>query len=364
MYAHSFLVLGSAVGAFARVPAVQIDLMTGASSWEDAADLARKLEGAGFSGMLYTETTQVPWMQIAAASMAAPSLFFTTGIAVAFPRSPMLSAAMAYEITANTGGRFRLGLGSQVKAHVERRYSADFDRPAARMRDYVEAVKAAWRAFSREERLDHHGEFYEMTLLPPDWAPRRHDFEMKVDISAVGPMMTKVAAQVADGVHVHPLHSMAYLEKRLLPDLAAGAGEVGRDPTEVELIVPVFACPGDTPEERAADVATARRQIAFYGSTPNYAFQFDDLGFEGTTGRIRAKFKAGELDTIGDVITDEMLDHFAVVAPWDELADALISRYAGRAARVVMYLGENRMRTDPQHLARWGEVAQAVQEAR
>ncbi|MEC7672280.1 MAG: LLM class F420-dependent oxidoreductase, partial [Actinomycetota bacterium] len=103
---------------------------------------------------------------------------------------------------------------------------------------------------------------------------------------------------------------------------------------------------------------------AFYGSTPNYAFQFDDLGFEGTTGRIRAKFKAGELDTIGDVITDEMLDHFAVVAPWDELADALISRYAGRAARVVMYLGENRMRTDPQHLARWGEVARAVQEAR
>ena len=243
--------------------------MTGASSWEDAADLARKLEGAGFGGMLYTETAQVPWMQIAAASMAAPSLFFTTGIAVAFPRSPMLSAAMAYEITANTGGRFRLGLGSQVKAHVERRYSADFDRPAARMRDYVEAVKAAWRAFNREERLDHHGEFYEMTLLPPDWAPRRHEHEMKVDISAVGPMMTKVAAQVADGVHVHPLHSMAYLEHRLLPDLAAGAHEVGRDPSEVELIVPVFACPGDTPEERAADVATARRQIAFYGSTPN-----------------------------------------------------------------------------------------------
>ena len=115
------------------------------------------------------------------------------------------------------------------------------------MRDYVEAVKAAWRAFNREERLDHHGEFYEMTLLPPDWAPRRHDHEMKVDISAVGPMMTKVAAQVADGVHVHPLHSMAYLEHRLLPDLAAGAHEVGRDPSEVELIVPVFACPGDTP---------------------------------------------------------------------------------------------------------------------
>ncbi|MEO0493816.1 MAG: TIGR03617 family F420-dependent LLM class oxidoreductase [Actinomycetota bacterium] len=340
-----------------------MDLMTGASSWDDAAELARLLEGAGFGGMLYTETTQVPWMQIAAASMAAPSLFFTTGIAVAFPRSPMLSAAMAYEIAGNTGGRFRLGLGSQVRAHVERRYSAEFDRPAARMRDYVEAVKAAWRAFNREERLDHHGEFYEMTLLPPDWAPRRHDHEMKVDISAVGPMMTKVAAQVADGVHVHPLHSMAYLGDRLLPDLAAGAAEVGRNPGAIDLIVPVFACPGDTPEERADYVATARRQIAFYGSTPNYAFQFDDLGFEGTTARIRAKFKAAELDTIGDVITDEMLDHFAVVASWDELADELIRRYAGTAARIVMYLGEREMRTDPDHLAKWGEVARAVQEA-
>ena len=342
---------------------MQIDLMTGASSWDDAATLARLLEGAGFSGMLYTETSQVPWMQIAAASMAAPSLFFTTGIAVAFPRSPMLSAAMAYEIAGNTGGRFRLGLGSQVKAHVERRYSSEFDRPAARLRDYVEAVKACWRAFNREEKLAHDGEFYSMSLLPPDWAPRRHEHAMKVDISAVGPLMTKVAAQVADGVHVHPLHSMSYLENRLVPDLAAGAAEIGRDPGEVDLIVPVFACPGDTHEDRERYVATARRQIAFYGSTPNYAFQFDDLGFDGTTGRIREKFKAGELDTIGDVITDEMLEHYALVAPWDEMADRLLDRYSGTAARVVLYLGEHEMRTDPDHLAKWGEVARAVTEA-
>ena len=116
--------------------------------------------------MLYTETTQVPWMQIAAASMAAPELFFTTGIAVAFPRSPMVSAAVAYELAANTGGRFRLGLGSQVKAHVTRRYGVEFDRPAARMRDYVLAVKACFRAFNREERLDHDGEFWQARPAP------------------------------------------------------------------------------------------------------------------------------------------------------------------------------------------------------
>lgn len=334
--------------------------MTGGGSWSDTADLARKLEGAGFSGMLFTETSLVPWMQIASAAMAAPQLTFTTGIAVAFPRSPMVSAAVAWELADNTGGRFRLGLGSQVKAHVQRRYGMTFDRPAARMRDYVGAVKACFRAFAREERLSYEGEYWNLSLLPADWAPRPHDHEMKVDISAVGPMMSRVAGEVADGIHVHPLHSMPYIENRLLPAVAEGAAATGRDPAEIDLIVPVFACPGDTPEARAPYVAHARRQIAFYGSTPNYAFQFDDLGFEGTTARIREKMKAGELDTLGDLITDEMLDVFAVVSTWDDLADRLVDRYRGKASRVVTYMGERQMRDDPTSLARWGEVASAV----
>lgn len=334
--------------------------MTGGGSWNDTADLARKLEGAGFSGMLFTETSLVPWMQIASAAMAAPELTFTTGIAVAFPRSPMVSAAVAWELAQNTDGRFRLGLGSQVKAHVQRRYGMEFDRPAARMRDYVAAVKACFRAFAREERLSYEGEYWNLSLLPPDWAPKPHDHEMKVDISAVGPVMTRVAGEVADGIHVHPLHSMPYIDNRLLPAVAEGAAATGRDASEIDLIIPVFACPGDTPEERAPYVAHARRQIAFYGSTPNYAFQFDDLGFEGTTARIREKMKAGELDTLGEVITDEMLEYFAVVGTWDELADRLVDRYSGRASRVVTYMGERQMREDPADLARWGEIAAAV----
>lgn len=334
--------------------------MTGASSWSDSADLAVKLQDAGFSGMLWTETSQVPWMQIAAAATAAPELYFTTGIAVAFPRSPMISAATAYEIADNTGGRFRLGLGSQVKAHITRRYSAEFDRPAARLRDYALAVKACWRAFNREERLAHEGDFYNLSLLPRDWSPKPHEHEMKLDISAVGPLMTKVAGEVADGIHVHPLHSMHYIENRLKPAVAEGAAISGRSTDDIDLIIPVFACPGDTPEERAPLVERARRQIAFYGSTPNYAFQFDDLGFGGTTTRIREKMKAGELDTMGELITEEMLEHYALVASWDDMADRLIERYSGMAERVVMYLGEQQMRNDPDVLAKWGDVAAAV----
>ena len=334
--------------------------MTGASSWADSADLAVKLQDAGFSGMLWTETSQVPWMQIAAAATAAPELYFTTGIAVAFPRSPMISAATAYEIVDNTGGRFRLGLGSQVKAHITRRYSSEFDRPAARLRDYALAVKACWRAFTREERLEHEGDFYNLSLLPRDWSPKPHEHEMKLDISAVGPLMTKVAGEVADGIHVHPLHSMHYIENRLKPAVAEGAAISGRSTDDIDLIIPVFACPGDTPEERAPLVERARRQIAFYGSTPNYSFQFDDLGFGGTTTRIREKMKAGELDTMGELITDEMLEHYALVATWDDMADRLLERYNGMAERVVMYLGEQQMRNDPNVLAKWGDVAAAV----
>jgi len=339
---------------------MDIDLMTGGSTWAESADLATKLQDAGFSGLLYTETSQVPWMQITAAALAAPELFFTTGIAVAFPRSPMVTAAVAWEMVNNTNGRFRLGLGSQVKAHIQRRYSSDFDKPAARMRDYMLAVRACFRAFNREEKLAHDGEFYNLSLLPREWSPPKHDHPMKLDMSAVGPLMTKVAGEVADGVHVHPLHSMPYIENRLVPALAEGAAKAGRNAADIDLIVPVFACPGDTPEDRAPLVATARQQIAFYGSTPNYAFQFDDLGFEGTTGRIREKAKAGDIAGMADQITDEMLQHYAVVGTYDEVAAELVARYSGTASRVVMYLGESQMRNDPAELAKWATLAATV----
>lgn len=335
--------------------------MTGASSWSDKAKLAADLESAGFSGMVFTETSQVPWMQMTAAAMAAPSLEFSTGIAVAFPRSPMVTAATAWELAGNTGGRFRLGLGSQVKAHVERRYGVDFDPPGPRLKDYVAAVRAAFRAFNREEKLAYEGDYYRLTLLPGQWAPQHHEHgDIPVDISAVGPWMTRLAGEVADGIHVHPLHSTQYIDSRLLPAIAEGAARVGRDAAEVDLIVPVFVVPGDSPEDRAPLLNSARQQISFYGSTKNYSFQFDDLGFEGVSSRLNELLKAGDMAGMAETITDEMLDHFAVVSPWDDLAGALIDRYRGTASRLVTYMTEESLRRDPSSLARWGEVARAV----
>lgn len=335
--------------------------MTGTAPWTETAERARQLEAAGFSGMLFTETSATPWMNIAAAAMAAPSLEFTTGIAVAFPRSPMVSATIAWELAENTQGRFRLGLGSQVKAHVERRYGAPFDPPGPRMKDYVAAVQACLRAFRREERLHHDGPYYQLSLLPEAWLPRLHGFgDIKVDIAAVGPYMTRAAGEVADGVHVHPLHSIPYLDTVLAPKIAEGAARTGRDPTAVDLIVPVFTIVGDTPEEQAPFKARARSQIAFYGSTRNYSFQFDLLGFEGTSARLNDRLKAGDVQGMADLITDEMLAHYAVTASWAELGPRLVERYRGTAARIVLYQAEESLRRDPASIAKWARVAAAV----
>jgi probable F420-dependent oxidoreductase len=340
---------------------MRFDLMAGATTWARTAQLAADIESAGFSGMLFTETTQTPWMSIAAAATAAPSLEFSTGIAVAFPRSPMVAAGLAWELAENTGGRFRLGLGSQVKAHVERRYGAAFDPPGPRLRDYVQAVQACLRAFRGEEKLAYDGAYYQLSLLPAAWAPRRHGYgDIKVDISAVAPWMCRMAGEVADGIHVHPLHSVAYLHDRLLPAVEEGTAKAGRATNAVDLTIPVFAVPGDSREEQAPLLERARSQVAFYGSTRNYAFQFDDLGYDGTSARLNEKLKAGDVAGMAAVISDEMLEHFAVVAAWDDLADALVARYRGIASRLVMYLAEESIGRDDKALGRWGEVARAV----
>lgn len=347
-------------GTFARVD-MNFDLMVGPSSWAAAADLARTADATGFSGIMFTETGQTPWMSLAAAATAAPLLTYSTGIAVAFPVSPMIAASLAWELAGNTQGKFRLGLGSQVKAHIERRYGMEFDPPGPRMRDYVEAVKATLSAFRGESTLDHIGEFYQLSMLPDMWRPPGHEYgDIKVDISAVGPWMTHMAGAVADGVHVHPLHSMHYLHERLIPAVTEGAESVGRNPSEVDLLIPVFIVAGDTPQEREFLAQRARIQIGFYGSTKNYAFQFDDLGFDGVSARLNDRLKAGDFSGLARTITDEMLDAFAIVGPWNEIADRVNERYGGIAERVISYLTADDIAQQPDNIAKWADVASAL----
>ena len=343
---------------------MELDIMTGSGRWSELAERARQVESAGFSGMLFTETSSTPWMGIAAASMAAPSLTFSTGIAVAFPRSPMVSAALAWELAENTKGRFRLGLGSQVRAHIERRYGAEFDPPGPRLKDYVSAVKACLRAFNGDERLSHDGPYYQLSLMPAAWSPRKHSYgDIKVDISAVGPYMSRAAGEVADGIHVHPFHSVAYLDEVLIPRTSIGTAKAGRDISDVDLIVPVFTIVGDTDEEQEKHRQAARSQIAFYGSTRNYGFQFDMLGFEGTSAKLNERLKAGDIPGMASLITDEMLEHYAVTASWADLGHKLVDRYQGKASRLVMYQAEASIIEDPANVDKWAGVAEVVRSA-
>ncbi|MCB9376430.1 MAG: LLM class flavin-dependent oxidoreductase [Microthrixaceae bacterium] len=234
-----------------------------------------------------------------------------------------------------TDGRFRLGLGTQVRAHIERRYNAALDPPGPRIRDYIGAVRACFDA-CRGAPLDHHSDHYELTLLPPIWSPGPiGPPDPPIDLAAVNPWMLRLAGQVADGVHVHPLNARTYLDDTVAPHLAAEAQRAHRHLDDFEVIVPAFLVVGDTTDECDRWRHLARTLVAFYGSTPNYAFIFDDLGHPGTTAALRDHQRNGDIAATTAVITDDILRHFVTEGTWATIADAIADRYAGLAARVV-----------------------------
>ncbi len=338
---------------------MQLDLMTGGLPLRRMQDLARDASAAGFDGLVVTESGRTAYLPCAAAALAA-DLDLLTGVAVAFPRSPMVTAAAAWELAEASGGRFRLGLGTQVKAHVERRYGSEFSHPGPRLREYVLALRAIFAAF-RGEPLAHEGEFWNLSLLPAIWSPGPIDVpDPPIDVAAVNPWMLRMAGEVADGVHVHPLNTPTYLRETVLPNLAEGAAGAGRDVSDVAVIIPTFAAPGSTSDEVQGWREMARMQVSFYGSTPNYAFIFDQLGREGTTARIREKQKAGDLAGMAAQIDDELLEHFCVSGDWATVADGLADRYAGTATRVVSYFAGMAWTRNPTSLGAWGELGRAL----
>jgi probable F420-dependent oxidoreductase len=335
---------------------MRVDVMTFPKPLVQMGPTAQRTASAGFDGMLFTEGGRTAYPAVTAA-LAAPDLEMSTGVAVAFPRSPMVTAQVAWELQELTGGRFRLGLGTQVRTHVVRRYGVEFDRPGPRLRDYVTAVKACFAAF-RGEPLDHHGEFYDLDFINRQWSPGPIDApDPKVDIAAVNPWMLRMAGEVADGVHVHPIGEPGYLARHVLPGIAEGAARSGRSNDDIAVIVPVTTIVGDDDAEIAAARDMARTSLSFYGSTPNYAFIWDEAGFEGTTERIRAKHKAGDLAAMAAEITDDHLAVFCTEASWDGLADALLDKYDGTVDRLVLY---NPAFDRPERFERYGAVARTI----
>jgi len=340
---------------------MHVDVMLTPKPLQQMGAAARQIEAAGFDGILFTEAGRTAYLSAAAAALAAPSLELSTGVAVAFPRSPMVTAQSAWELHEATGGNFRLGLGTQVRTHVMRRYGTPFDPPGPRMRDYILAVKACFAGF-RGEPLEHRGPFYELTWLNRQWSPGPIAFpDPKVDVAAVNPWMLRMAGEVADGVHVHPIGEPGYLARHVVPNVTQGAALGERDVADVSVIVPVNIIVGDTDAERAGDRELLRGMLSFYGSTPNYAFIWDEAGFEGTTARIRERQKAGDFMGMAAEITDDHLATFCTEATWDGLAQALVDKYQGLATRLVLYnAAMGHPDTMHERLERLGEVARSI----
>ena len=344
---------------------MRLDAMAMGLPLRDAQQLAVDIEAARFSGLWFTEGGRTAYLGATAAALATTDLDLGTGIAVAFPRSPMVTASIAWELAEATGGRFTLGLGTQVKAHIERRYGTAYEHPGPHLREYVLALRAIFRAFQGEERLDFHGDFYDLDLLPPTWSPGPIEHpDLPIYLSGVRPWMLRAVGEVADGLHVHPLHSRRYLDEVIAPNVAEGLAVHDRSVDDVTFACPVLTIVGDRDEEQDRWREAARFQLAFYGSTRTYRGVFETHGWDGTSERLHEHQKAGDLAAMAAVITDEMLDAFAVTATWDGLAPALLERYAGveHPVRVICYFAANSLRSDDT-AEQWRAVADAVRAA-
>ena len=291
----------------------------------------------GYDGLLTAETAHDPFLPLAIAAAAVPDMDYGTAIAVAFARSPTVLATTAWDLARLTGGRFTLGLGTQVRAHVTRRFSMEWSSPGPRLREYVEAIRAVWATWQRGDPLRFRGDFYSLTLMTPFFDPGPIPYDPPpVAIAAVGPYLSRVAGEVCDGLLVHPFHTVRYLDEVTLPNVAVGARSRDRNPEAIGLSASVMIGTGRDASELGRARRLVARQIAFYASTPAYAPVLDlhgwDMGSRLTNLSLR-----GAWDEMTTLVPDEMVDTVAVIAPVDELADRIRHRYGTRLSRVGLY---------------------------
>ncbi len=339
--------------------------MAPAMELRKSQELARQAESAGLGGLFFTEGGRTAYLSCSAAGLATQEIRIGTAVALAFTRSPMVTAQIAWELADLTRGRFVLGLGTQVRAHIERRYGMEFSPPGPRMADYISAVKACFRAFMGSEELQYESRFYNLNLLTPQWNPGPiKNSTVPVYISAVLPYMSRLAGERADGIHIHPFHSLEYVRDIMLPEIQKGAEKAGRDMAEIELEIHAMTAAGDTSEEIEAARSHARTMIAFYGTTPAYAPVFEHSGFSNMTRNLRELQKAGKIDEMTALISDEVLEKYCITAGYGELADVLYQRYGALAPkiRIMSYSAINQWAKNPESLSKWGQIAKELRQ--
>lgn len=301
------------------------------------AAAAARAERIGFDGFFTAETSHDPFIPLALAAQAAPELDLGTAIAVAFPRSPMVMAQVAWDLADRSDGRFILGLGTQVKAHITRRFSIGWDSPTARLEEYMAALRAIWRTFQEGEPLRFEGEHYAFSLMTPffDPGPIEHP-DIPIAIAGVNPHLIRLAGRSANGFHVHPFHTIRYLDEVVLPEMTAAAVGAGRTIDDIELFSTIFIATGRDEAEIATATEGVRQQVAFYASTPSYRIILETHGWE-IGPELSARSRQGDWTGMAELISDEILAEVAVIGPMDAIGDRVRERYGDRVQRVGYY---------------------------
>ncbi len=302
-------------------------------------EVAARLEDVGYDGLWVGETQHEPFLQLLQVAEATDQVTVGSAIAIAFARTPMTLATTAYDLAAYARGRFVLGLGSQVKPHIERRFSMPWSHPAPRMRELVLALRAIWACWQEGEKLDFRGDFYTHTLMTPFFSPAPHEFgPPPVYLAGVGSRMTEVAGEVCDGFFFHPFTTDRYLREVTMPALERGRAKAGRlSLDDFVLAGPAFACVGRDENEMAAAIKGTKDQIAFYASTPAYRPVLELHGWAALQPELTRLSKEGRWSDMGDAIDDELLHAFAVVGDPVSVGKGLRDRWADIATRLTLY---------------------------
>lgn len=302
------------------------------------ADIARAVEAFGFDGLWTSETAHNPFLPLTHAAAATGRIQLGTAVAIAFPRSPMVMAQTAWDLAAQSQGRFILGLGTQVRAHITKRFSTDWKPPAPRLREYIEAMRAIWASFQNGTPLRYTGDYYRFTLMTPFFNPGPISTPtIPIYIAGVNEGLCRLAGELCEGFHVHPFHTVRYLKELIIPNIEHGATKAGRTRADCSLTCAVFVVTGENDAEIRDNMGFVRSQIAFYASTPSYSAVMEMHGWLDLHQKLNAMSREGRWFEMGELISDEMLHAFAVVAPVDDLAHAVRERYTGLLDRVGYY---------------------------
>lgn len=308
------------------------------ASLDNAAAEAQMLAASGYDGLYTLEGNTDPFFPLVLAAEHAPGLDIATAIAVAFPRNPLHLAYQAWDLHKFSRGHFSLGLGSQIRAHIEKRFGCEFDRPARRMKEQIQAIKAFFDCFQNGTPMNFEGEYYRHTLMTPIFDAGPNEYGVPpILLGGLGPIMTAVAGEVADGLIVHPFNNDEFLSSHALPALQRGIERAGRSRADLTVSVAAICITGNNDQEYERAKTTVRNLLGFYGSTPAYIPPMEAVGMADLQPELNRLSKQGQWQAMGELIDDEFINAFAVSGEPHTMAQQLWDRYGGRADRISIY---------------------------